>query len=236
LTSRQHNHQQRGRYFGATATGFDLTPSQPPTDGCGKYLLLNVLVEELVDDAEEPMKRLESVFNLVGLVEALLLSMSITPFQDMKNWARDETNFAWGLSPLQGFCQKLGAYSLLITMGCCLVNLFLVTNVRSQPPPPAPCPAPPPPPPHRHAAAAQPAALYLLARHPRLAHPAGGQAAPHLRPPFPHLYLQRVCGPGVVHLLHDGRGGLGARLVFNCGRGQFVGPSHSNARAQNARP
>jgi hypothetical protein len=134
-------HRQR-RYIGATATGFDLTPTQPPTDGCGKYLLLNVLVEELVDDAEEPMKRLESVFNLVGLVEALLLSMSITPFQDMKNWARDETNFAWGLSPLQGFCQKLGAYSLLITMGCCLVNLFLVTNVRSQPPPARPMPRP----------------------------------------------------------------------------------------------
>ena len=93
---------------------------------CGRYLLLNVLVEELVDVPEEPMVRLEGVYNLMGLIEALLLSMAMTPLQALQSWARDDS-FSWGLSPLQVFCQKFAAYSLLVTMGACLVNLFLIT-------------------------------------------------------------------------------------------------------------
>jgi hypothetical protein len=75
----------------------------------GHYLLLNGMVVELVEDEAEPLKRLTDVYNLVGLIEALLLSMGITPLQDIKNWARDD-NIPWPLSPTQAFCQKFGAY------------------------------------------------------------------------------------------------------------------------------
>ncbi len=94
---------------------------------CGRFLLLNVLVEELVDVPEEPLARLEGVYNLMGLIEALLLSMAMSPLQAIQGWAR-EGSFPWGLSPLQEFCQKLAAYSLLICMGGCLINLFLITS------------------------------------------------------------------------------------------------------------
>lgn len=89
----------------------------------GRFLLLNVLCEELVSDAADPMKRLESVYNLIGLIEALLLSMGITPLGSLKDWARDGAP-DFPLSPLQQFCKKMAIYSLLITMGtvrCCVV-------------------------------------------------------------------------------------------------------------------
>ncbi len=87
----------------------------------GRVICLNIFVEDLVDGVEESIKRLESVYNLIGLIAALLLSMGIGPFQDFPQWVR-VGSFSWGLSPFQVVCQQLSAYALLAMMASCLVN------------------------------------------------------------------------------------------------------------------
>jgi len=84
-----------------------------------RYGTLNVLVEhvELHDAEEGDIGSLISVYNLVALISALLLSCGMAPFSGMSAVVD-----AYGDTPLTRFTN----ISIMCVMGCSLINLVLI--------------------------------------------------------------------------------------------------------------
>ena len=93
--------------------------------GCGtviwvawRYLSLNVLVETLSDrDIYGDLSALTGVYNLIALIEALLLGVGIGPFMDMNN-----LNETYGDVPLVRFNNVM----IMCVMGFSLINLCII--------------------------------------------------------------------------------------------------------------
>jgi len=83
-----------------------------------RYLSLNVLVETLTDrDIYGDTTALSGIYNLIALIEALLLGVGIVPFSDMRN-----INETYGDTPLVRFNNVM----IMCVMGFALVNLCII--------------------------------------------------------------------------------------------------------------
>lgn len=83
-----------------------------------RYLSLNVLVETLTDrDIYGDLGALTGIYNLIALIEALLLSVGIAPFMDMRNITQ-----TYGDTPLTRFNNVM----IMCVMGFSLINLCII--------------------------------------------------------------------------------------------------------------
>jgi hypothetical protein len=85
-----------------------------------RYLLFNILFEVLAEDGEEGIRHIQEVYTFIGLVEALLLSMIITPVSNFQAFTQN----------VEGDLKKAAVYAaiylVVIAMGIAFLNLIII--------------------------------------------------------------------------------------------------------------
>jgi hypothetical protein len=77
-----------------------------------RYLLLNVLFEVLAEDEAEGLRHLQETYTFIGLVEALLLSMIISPVSNFGAFMATPN-----MSELQHLASYFAVYAIALAMG-----------------------------------------------------------------------------------------------------------------------
>jgi hypothetical protein len=86
-----------------------------------RYLLLNILFEVLAEDEGQGLRHLQEVYTFIGLVEALLLSMIISPVSNFGSFMASPD-----LSQLQQAASYAAVYAIALAMGIAFLNLIII--------------------------------------------------------------------------------------------------------------
>ena len=87
-----------------------------------RYLLLNKLFEVLAEGSEDGIKNIQDTYTFLGLVEALLLSMIITPVSSFDSFLKmpdPSDSFKNGVA-------QLAIYAVTLAMGISFLNLIII--------------------------------------------------------------------------------------------------------------
>jgi hypothetical protein len=87
-----------------------------------RYLLLNVLFEVLAEDEGQGLRHMQEVYTFIGLVEALLLSMIISPVSNFGTFMATPGE----LSTLQQAAAYTAVYAIALAMGIAFLNLIII--------------------------------------------------------------------------------------------------------------